>query len=154
MRPTILVLVVLAIFFVALALAPAANARPQGWYPGLGAGWTTLGSVNYALAALAVPQQRTLDFSLRSFVASASSVPELKLGTRALSRYIPEALGPPALSQPPQLNRRFERLFDFDSSKLDEIVNGFEGSAAFAAREAWAPCNRLAAIDAAIDLGS
>jgi hypothetical protein len=147
MRPTILVLVVLAIFFVALALAPAANARPQGWYPGLGAGWATLGSVNYALAASAGLQQSKVDFSLHWHVASASSVPELRLGTHALSHYIPEAFGPSVLSQPLQLNRRFARLLNFDSSKRDDTVNGFGVSPAFVTREAWPPCNRWAAID-------
>ena len=147
MRPTILVLVVLAIFFVALALAPAANARPQAWYPGLGAGWITLGLVNYALAAPAGPQQSKADFCRRWQVASPSSAPELKLGTCALSRYIPEAFGPPTLSQPPQLNRPFGRLLNFDGFKLDDTINGFEDSAAVVTREAGAACNRRAAID-------
>jgi hypothetical protein len=147
MRPTILVLVVLAIFFVALALAPAKNARPQGWYLGLGGGWTTLGSVNYALAALAVPRQSKVEFSLRGHPAFASSVPELKLGTSALSHYIPGPSGPPMLSQHSQLNRRFAQFINFGSSKPDETVQGFEDSTVFATREAWRPCNRRAAID-------
>jgi hypothetical protein len=161
MRLTILVLVVLAIFFVALALAPAANARAQGWYLGLGAGWNSLGSVNYALAAPAGPQLSKVDFgdsgefgtsvgyrpanpgvkhinsaliSLRWYVASASSVPGPKLGTSALS-------------QPSQLNRRFAQFINFDDSRLDEAVTGFEEVPMFVTREAWEPCNRRVAID-------
>jgi hypothetical protein len=88
-----------------------------------------------------------VDFNLRRDVTSASSVPDLKLGTHALSHYIPVTFGPPKLSQPSQLNRHLARLFNSDSSKLDDAVNGFEDSQAFVTREGWARCNRLAAID-------
>jgi hypothetical protein len=51
------------------------------------------------------------------------------------------------LSHPPQLNRRFARLFNFGSSKPDDTVNRFEDLPAFVTREELASCNRQAAID-------
>jgi hypothetical protein len=164
MRPTILVLVVLAIFFVALALAPATNARPQGWYLGLGGGWTTLGSVNYALAALAASQQSNVNFGdsreygmfaghrlsvppRRWYVTSALSAPGPKLGTSALSHYISGPSGPPMLSRTSQLNRHFAQIFDFESFKPDDPVKHVEDSFVFPTRNAWVPCNRQATID-------
>ena len=58
MRSTLLAFVALA----ELALPMAANAHPQGWYLGLGGGWTSLASVNYAIAPPAAPLQSKVDF--------------------------------------------------------------------------------------------
>ncbi|HKU53782.1 MAG TPA: outer membrane beta-barrel protein, partial [Rhizomicrobium sp.] len=58
MRSTLLVFVTLA----ALALPTAANAHPEGWYLGIGGGWTSLASVNYAFVPPAPPLQSKVDF--------------------------------------------------------------------------------------------
>ena len=58
MRSTLLVSVTLA----ALAPPTAANALPGGWYLGLGGGWTSLASVNYAIVPPASPLQSKVDF--------------------------------------------------------------------------------------------
>lgn len=58
MRLTLLVFVTLT----AMALPTAANARPEGWYLGIGGGWTSLASVNYAIAPPAPPLHSKVDF--------------------------------------------------------------------------------------------
>lgn len=58
MRSSILVLVALA----GLAPPAAADTRTEGWYLGLGGGWTSLAPVTYALAPPAPPQLSRVDF--------------------------------------------------------------------------------------------
>ncbi|HKQ45537.1 MAG TPA: outer membrane beta-barrel protein [Rhizomicrobium sp.] len=59
MRSTLLVFLALA----GLALPTAANAHPEGWYLGLGGGWTSLAPVNYAIAPPAAVPQSKADFA-------------------------------------------------------------------------------------------
>jgi OOP family OmpA-OmpF porin len=68
MRSTLMVL----IGFFVLAALTAAQANPQGWYLGLGGGWTALESVGYVLASPAGPRQARLEFGDNgTFAASA-----------------------------------------------------------------------------------
>jgi opacity protein-like surface antigen len=46
----------------ALGFSGAAEAAPQAWYLGFGAGWTTLGSVGFELHAPTAPQSGKIDF--------------------------------------------------------------------------------------------
>jgi opacity protein-like surface antigen len=120
---------------IVLALPAAADAAPQAWYLGFGAGWTTLGSVGFNLRAPSAPLSGKVDFGDNAAVDLTAGYrfemplrleTEIQFADYDASKFQPNGLGATALGGDASNLAFFANaIYDFPISDLFSLSAGF-----------------------------